>query len=199
MVVALTFSRDGDARLMLAYARGDADAFERLYRKHKGGLFRFFLRQCGNQALAEELFQDVWVRVINAREQYEAKANFTTWIYRIAHNILVDHYRKPVEEPLPEAEIPASRRDDPEVIVSGQEKLARYRSMLRALPDDQREVFLLKEEGGMSLMEIAGITGENFETVKSRLRYAVSKLKQALSETEREPESNDGQRQTHTL
>jgi RNA polymerase sigma-70 factor (ECF subfamily) len=188
--------QDTDARLMLAYARGDTVAFEQLYLKHKNGLFRFFLRQCGNQALAEELYQDVWVRVIDARLRYEAKAKFSTWLYRIAHNILTDHYRKPVEEALSEdTEIPASRTDNPETILSGQEKLARYRAMIQALPDEQREVFLLKEEAGMSLEDIARITGENFETVKSRLRYAAGKLKQALEE----PEYHDGQRQPQAV
>lgn len=177
--------RDPDAQLMLAYARGDAAAFETLYLKYKDPLYRFFLRQCGNRALAEELYQDVWVRVIDARERYEARAKFGTWLYRIAHNILTDHYRRPVEEELPEPEvIPPSRVDDPEVIVGGQEKLARYRAMLRSLPDEQREAFLLKEEAGMSLEDIARITGENFETIKSRLRYATGKLKRALEEPE---------------
>jgi RNA polymerase sigma-70 factor (ECF subfamily) len=188
--------QDKDAQLMLAYARGDADAFEQLYLKHKDGLFRFFLRQCGNQALAEELYQDVWVRVIDARLRYETKAKFSTWLFRIAHNILTDHYRKPVEEALPgETEVPASWTDNPETILSGQEKLARYRAMIQALPDEQREVFLLKEEAGMSLEDIARITGENFETVKSRLRYAAGKLKQALEE----PEYHDGQRQPQAV
>jgi len=187
---------DSDAKLMLAYARGDASAFEKLYLKHKDALFRFFLRQCGNQALAEELYQDVWVRVIDARSRYEAKARFTTWLYRIAHNILTDYYRKPVEEDLPETgTVPSSSIDNPEAIVSGQEKLARYRTMIQTLPDEQREVFLLKEEAGLSLQEIAEITGENFETLKSRLRYAVGKLKQALEE----PEQHDGQRQPQAV
>lgn len=174
---------------MLAYARGDVAAFETLYRQYKDEMYRFFLRQCGNRALAEELYQDVWVRVINARERYEAQARFATWLYRIAHNILTDHYRKPVEDALEEeGEQPSGRPDNPEAIVSGQEKLARYRAMIRTLPDAQREVFLLKEEAGLSLHDIARTTGESFETVKSRLRYAAGKLRQALEE----PEDHDG-------
>ena len=188
--------RDPDAKRMLAYARGDAAAFETLYRKHKDPLFRFFLRQCGNRALAEELFQDTWVRVIDARDRFEAKAKFSTWLYHIAHNLLVDHYRRPTEDPLPELELePPGRADNPETIVGGQEKLARFRAMIRALPDEQREVFLLKVEAGMSLGDIARITGENFETVKSRLRYAAGKLKQALEE----PEAHEGQRQPQAV
>lgn len=187
---------DKDAHLMQAYALGDADAFEQLYLKYKDELYRFFLRQCGNQALAEELYQDVWVRIIDARQRYEAKAKFSTWLYHIAHNILIDHYRKPVEEELPEGDtIPSNRPDNPETIISGQEKLARYRAMIRTLPDEQREVFLLKEEAGLSIEEITQITGENFETVKSRMRYALKKLKQALEE----PDHHDGQQRTQAI
>jgi RNA polymerase sigma-70 factor (ECF subfamily) len=181
---------------MLAYGRGDAKAFEQLYVKYKDPLYRFFLRQCGNRALAEELYQGVWVRVIDARQRYAVKAKFSTWLYRIAHNILTDHYRKPVEEALPEADaVPSSRADDPETVLGGQEKLARYQAMLRALPDEQREVFLLKEEASMSLEDIAATTGENLETIKSRLRYAVGKLKQALAE----PEEDERQRRPQAV
>jgi RNA polymerase sigma-70 factor (ECF subfamily) len=189
-------NKDIDAQLMLNYARGENDAFEQLYVKYKDELFRFFLRQCGNQALAEELYQDVWVRIIDARQRYEPKAKFRTWLYHIAHNILIDHYRKPTEEEQPEIdEVPSARPDNPEAIISGQEKLDRYRAMIRTLPDEQREVFLLKEESGMSLQDITQITGDNFETVKSRLRYAVNKLKQALEE----PESHDGRQRTQAV
>lgn len=94
-LVSIQKINDKDSQLMRAYAKGDSAAFEVLYRKHKDALYRFFLRQCGNQSRAEELYQDVWLRVINARDSYEHKAKFTTWLYRIAHNILIDHFRKP--------------------------------------------------------------------------------------------------------
>lgn len=178
---------DKDGQLMQAYAKGDSSAFEELYRKHKDPLYRFFLRQCGNQALAEELYQEVWLRVIKARENYELKAKFTTWLYRIAHNILVDHFRKPQTETDEETDaenIPDNAANDPEVILSGQEKIECFRVQLRVqlkkLPKEQSEVFLLKEEAGLSLEEIALTVGESKETVKSRLRYAVKKLRQSL-------------------
>ena len=79
---------------MLAYGGGDAGAFETLYVRHRGGLFRFVLRAVKDRGVAEELFQEVWVRVIEARERYAPKARFTTWLYTIAHNLLVDHWRK---------------------------------------------------------------------------------------------------------
>src|SRR4051812_44708757 len=83
----------GDEDLMLRYCAGDAAAFETLYRRHRGAIYRYVLRQCGNAASADELFQDVWLRVVNARIGYEATAKFTTWVYRIAHNRLMDFFR----------------------------------------------------------------------------------------------------------
>jgi len=78
---------------MLAYAAGDAAAFETLYARHKGGLYRYVLRQCANAGIAEELFQDVWMNVLRARASYVPSAKFTTWLYRIAHNRVIDHWR----------------------------------------------------------------------------------------------------------
>ncbi len=186
-LVSFQKTADKDAQLMLAYAGGDSRAFEVLYQKHKDALFRFFLRQCGNRALAEELYQEVWLRVIRVRESYQQTAKFTTWLYRIAHNILIDHYRKPQTETEEDAEtesIPDNAANDPEVILSGQEKIERFRIQLQNLPREQFEVFVLKEESGLSIEEIALTVGENKEAVKSRLRYAVKKLRQAFQEEE---------------
>ena len=84
-------ARDED--LMLAYAAGDAAAFDALYARHKGGLYRYVLRQCTHAGVAEELFQDVWMNVLRARASYVPSARFATWLYRIAHNRLIDHWR----------------------------------------------------------------------------------------------------------
>ena len=178
-LVSFQKTTDKDAQLMLAYAKGDSSAFESLYLMHKDALYRYFLRQCGNQSLAEELYQEVWIRVIKARDSYEQKAKFTTWLYRIAHNILVDQFRKPQAEEDDETEAD-NAANDPEVIFSGQEKIERFRVHLTNLPKEQLEVFLLKEEAGLSLEEIALTVGESKEAVKSRLRYAIKKLRQAL-------------------
>src|SRR5258706_8285412 len=86
-------SAASDEELMLAYAGGDAGAFEALYAKHKGALFRFVLRSMKARGEAEEVFQDVWMRVIEARTRYTPTAKFTTWLYTIAHHRLVDHWR----------------------------------------------------------------------------------------------------------
>ena len=84
---------DSDEKLMLCYKNGDADAFEILYRRHRNPLFRYLYRQVGNRSLTEELFQDVWMNLIRARERYKARAKFATLLYKIARNRVVDHYR----------------------------------------------------------------------------------------------------------
>ena len=83
-----------DEELMLAYRDGDAGAFDTLYRRHKGPVYRYMLRQCRDAGVADELFQDVWMNLIRARESYTVQAKFTTYIYTMAHNRLIDHYRK---------------------------------------------------------------------------------------------------------
>lgn len=177
-------STDKHGQLMLAYAAGDMAAFATLYGYYKGPLYRFFLRQCGSGAIAEELYQELWMRVINHRADYQHKARFSTWIYHIAQNLIVDHFRKHIPEQR-EVELDELEGDpacDPAEQYSSQEKVSRFLGMLKGLPDEQRQVFLLKEEAGLSLDEIAQLTGQSFETVKSRLRYAVKKLRQAIAE-----------------
>lgn len=178
----------GDEQLMLAYREGDAGAFEELYRRHKGGLYRFVLRSVRDRALAEELYQEIWMRAIEARGRYEVQAKFTTWLYTIAHNRLVDHWRKrglklvSLDQDEDAVEPPATPSYEPEKILEGKQSLARFARALAALPPAQREAFLLHQEAEMSVAEIAGATGTNEEAAKSRLRYAVSKLKEALGD-----------------
>jgi RNA polymerase sigma-70 factor (ECF subfamily) len=183
-LVDFVTSTDKHGQLMLAYAGGDMAAFETLYSHYKGPLYRFFLRQCGSSALAEELYQELWLRVINHRSHYQHKARFSTWIYHIAQNLLVDHFRKhaPEQQETELDELEGDPYSDPSEHYSSQEKVTRFLGMLRSLPDEQRQVFLLKEEAGLSLDEIAQVTGHPFEAVKSRLRYAVKKLRQAIEE-----------------
>ncbi len=202
-----------DTKLMTRYAVGDVASFEALYARHKGPLYRYFARQCGDADTADELFQDVWLRIIKARERYEPKARFTTYMYQIAHNCLVDHYRKsgkaltsgtgePAEAAAPD---PVTEQIDPafasgrwslvewesdaadpapgpEAALSGAQRAERLRSALDTLPMEQREAFLLHEEAEMGLAEIAAVTGANAETVKSRLRYALKKLRTSLGD-----------------
>lgn len=175
---------DREGQLMLAYAAGDTAAFTELYAHYKGQLYRFFLRQCGNRGVAEELYQELWIRVINNRAGYQHKARFSTWLYHIAHNLLRDQFRKrefQVSDEEPDT-LPGDAASDPALQYSSQERIARFLVLLHALPDEQRQVFLLKEEAGLSLEEISQVTGASFETVKSRLRYAVKKLRQVVED-----------------
>jgi len=171
-----------DEELMLAYSRGDARAFEELYGRHKGALYRFVLRSVKAAGEAEELAQEIWMRIIGARATYEPTAKFTTWLYSIAHNRLVDHWRrKELRIALAEAEDgPAAGSDaDPALQAQANQVLARFAKALADLPHVQREAFLLHEEAGLSALEIAAVTLSEPEAVKSRLRYAFAKLKAA--------------------
>jgi RNA polymerase sigma-70 factor (ECF subfamily) len=172
-----------DEQLMLAYRGGDARAFETLYARHRARLFRFVLRSIKVRALAEELYQEVWVRVIEARASYKPSARFTTWLYTIAHNRLVDHWRRGGLSlvSLDDYDAPSSM-PDPAHHAEAREALGRFAEALERLPPAQREAFLLHEEAGLTVAEIAAATGSNEEAAKSRLRYAMAKLKAAVAD-----------------
>ena len=182
----------GDEGLMLSYAAGDAAAFEALYARHKGGVYRYLVRHCGNAGTADELFQDVWMNVIRVRASYTPTAKFTTWLYRIAHNRLIDHWRATGRVELVSAgvdddddpldAIPGPRNDEPDVRAGAREIGECIKRALAALPAAQREAFLLHQEGGLELSEIAELTGTGIETVKSRIRYAQAKLRVELGD-----------------
>ncbi|MCB1714116.1 MAG: RNA polymerase sigma factor [Candidatus Competibacteraceae bacterium] len=179
-----------DEHLMLRYRDGDTRAFELLYTRHKGSLYRYLLRQCSDAAVAEELFQDIWLKVINARSRYTVKAKFSTYLYHLAHNRLIDHYRTQQGRGIPASytdseqidpeQLASSETQQPENISLRQQQAEHLLNALAELPEAQRETFLLKAEGGLSLDEIATATAVNRETAKSRLRYAVSRLKTLL-------------------
>lgn len=176
----------GDDALMQAWVAGDVAAFETLYRRHRDKLYRFLVRQLRNGALAEEVFQDIWQRVIAARADWKPDAMFTTWLYRIAHNRLADHWRAAQHRPPPpeDADLRTARivdPDSPERQRSEFEQRRQLQLALEALPDEQREVVLLRLEQELTLEEIGEITGVGRETVKSRLRYAMDKLRTLLN------------------
>jgi RNA polymerase sigma-70 factor (ECF subfamily) len=177
-----------DTALMLRYRDGDARAFEILYGRHKGALYRYLQRLCRDPDIANDLFQEVWGKVIASRERYEPRAQFNTFLFRVAHNCAVDYFRRAgrqhlgrmddvdeLEEGLPDASIP-----QPDAQVSESEVRASFKQALEQLPEEQREAFLLYEETGLSLEEIGNITGVAMETAKSRLRYALRKLRAAM-------------------
>ena len=175
-----------DEELMQSYSAGNAAAFERLYKRHKGPLFRYLLRQIRHNESVEEIYQDVWVQLIRHRKNYRPNAKFKTYLFHIAHNKLIDYYRSknrgiPLSYTSPD---PDRQFDDPKEgpmhSVARRQMVEQILSALDNLPEAQREAWLLKEEGGLTASEIADATGVSVEAAKSRLRYAVGKLRQEL-------------------
>ncbi|WP_455203439.1 sigma-70 family RNA polymerase sigma factor [Kaarinaea lacus] len=185
--VICVYEQLSNEELMSSYASGDAEAFAILYQRNKAPLYRYILRQTRQQAIADELSQDVWTNIIKARKNYTARAKFTTYLFQIAHNRLVDYWRKTSHR------LDTIQEEDDcdyhdEAAIEPQQQLARDQiaqqllQLLQALPLEQREVFVLKEESGLSLEQIAQVTNVNTETAKSRLRYAMAKLREGLKE-----------------
>lgn len=174
-----------DSALMLRYGDGDLAAFETLYRRHNDAVYRYLLRLCQHRATAEDVFQDVWSKIIKARTSYRPTAKFSTFLYRVAHNCFIDHVRRNKRHQHAAALAPeqhADPADSPETETERALARQRLNAALRELPEEQRDVFLLREEAGLSLEQIAAITDTNRETTKSRLRYAVNKLREAIDE-----------------
>lgn len=176
-----------DEALMLAYQRGDADAFECLYHRHKDGLFAFLYQHCGRQAVVEELAQEAWMAVINAASQYEAQGYFKTWLYQIGHNRLVDFWRRKDNQHDNLDNVPEqAATEEPGLDDETQQQLM---AAIGELPGEQRDALLLQEQG-FSLAEIAKITSSGEETIKSRLRYARKQLREKLSDANDVPEEH---------
>lgn len=184
-----------DETLMRAYGDGDARAFEELYARHRAATYRYFLRHsAGDAASADELHQDLWLKVIGARARYQAQAKFSTWLYTLARHRMVDHWRSrhgttlaslEDEATVAQAEesVAAARNgsDDPLHASIDAQARGRLFAALADVPPLQRDAFLLHVEGGLSLEEIAGLTAASGET-KSRLRYAYRRLRAALED-----------------
>jgi RNA polymerase sigma-70 factor (ECF subfamily) len=180
-----THATDTDEALMHAWQSGDAAAFDRLYERHRGGVFRYFLRQCGDRGRAEELHHDVWLKIIGARDGWRPAARFTTWLYTVARNRLIDYWRAAAPARLVALDDDAHAADagwDPASASVSMQTGARIIAALGTLPEAQRDAFLLHVEGGLALAEIAALTGAPAETVKSRLRYAYARLRDVLGD-----------------
>jgi len=174
-----------DSALMLRFKDGDVDAFETLYRRHNDPLYRYLLRLCRHRDNADDIFQEVWGKIIKAADRYRPTAKFTTFLYKVAHNCFIDHIRRNKRHTHPgniEPDSQADPGDLPDILAERSLARERLEIALADLPDEQRDVFLLHEEAGLSLDQIAAITGSNRETSKSRLRYAVRKLRIAIDE-----------------
>lgn len=174
---------DSDEDLMLRYANGQAAAFDVLYGRYRLRLLRYLVRLTGQTAVAEELYQDTWSRVIDARIRYQPSARFAAWLFRIAHHLAIDHLRR--SRPTVSADevliaFPGLPEDDPALALDQSQQMQRLSDLVDALPEEQRSVLLLRAEGDLTLEEIASSVGTGRETIKSRLRYALAKLREGL-------------------
>jgi RNA polymerase sigma factor (sigma-70 family) len=186
-------SATSDEVLMTRYAAGDVTGFDQLYERHELPLWRYILRHCGNRATAEELMQEVWFAVAREAAQFHPDARFTSWLYKIARNRVIDRHRitrahlsldgaaggseVPLADTLADADSPSPLQQTQQM-QQGQAILA----ALERLPPEQREAFVLQAEAGLTVEQIASITGTSFETAKSRLRYARDRLRNLLRE-----------------
>ena len=188
----MTEGVNSDEALMLRYSAGDVRAFEALYLRHEMKVWRYIYRSVCNQATADELMQDVWFAVAQAARRYQPTARFTTWLFTLARHRMIDRHRRAephhnhermhehgercIDQLAAEASCEPSQQAE-----SIQHTDALIKAVER-LPAEQREAFLMQAEGELSIEEISAATGVSAETVKSRLRYARSKLKQILQE-----------------
>jgi RNA polymerase sigma-70 factor, ECF subfamily len=179
-----------DTALMLRYRDGDVRAFEILYERHKAPLYRYLRRTCHSPEVTDDVFQEVWSKVIASRGRYEVRAQFNTFLFRIAHNCAIDHFRRTGrrqesgaqgDDQLAE-QVGAAEHERPDAALAESQLRSDFRRALDELPPEQRDVFILYEETGLSLEDIGKITGVAMETAKSRLRYALAKLRGALEQ-----------------
>ncbi|MEE4174763.1 MAG: sigma-70 family RNA polymerase sigma factor [Xanthomonadales bacterium] len=171
---------DSDETLMLAYAQGDAKAFEVLYGRYRQSLYGYFLRHVSDEPTANDLYQGCWEKVIRGRKRYRERSPFRAWLFHIAHNHLVDHYRaQRSTAPLPDSLAEESTREPPAQLAEDDRSMA-FRAALAELPQEQREALSLRLDAGLSQEEVARVTGVGKETVKSRLRYGIRKLREVL-------------------
>ncbi len=189
---------DSDEGLMLRYQKGDVRAFEILLGRHRRPVFNFILRYVGEPAQAEDLLQEVFLRVIKGAESYQKQAKLTTWLYTIARNLCVDASRRGKHRKAYSLDVPmdtdagkdgatlldvvADKAPGTDRKVMSKELHGRLHAAIGSLSEDQREVFLMREFLDMPFREIAEVVGCPENTVKSRMRYALEKLREELEE-----------------
>src|SRR5689334_7383194 len=187
---------DADEDLMVLYQRGEVRAFEVLLSRHRKPVYNFILRFIGDRETAEDLLQEAFMRVIKGAEAYKRQAKFTTWLYTIARNLCVDQTRRRKHRKHASPDAPMGTEDDSgtllDVVPSGEmasdrksvnkQLYQRLQGAIGALSEEQREVFLMREFLDMPFKQIADVVGVPENTVKSRMRYALEKLRLDLDE-----------------
>jgi len=194
-----------DEELLGAYQNGDTEAFKTLFGRYRGPLFNFLLRRVRDRGRAEELYQDSWTRVIERCAEFRGDAKFSTWLYTIARNACIDHQRKMKfrgHASLDETQRGASHSMvervanpglGPDELVAGEALGHRIARAVEELPEEQREVFLLRQLQGMAFKEVAEVVGVPVNTVKSRMRYALERLQQGLGDLQEQPGKGAGE------
>jgi len=189
---------ESDERLMLRFQKGEVRAFEELVRRHRNPVFSFLLRLTGDRGRAEDLCQETFLRVVRAAEGWEPRALFRTWLYAVARNQAQDEARRRAfRRTEPDADAGAagaSEAPGPEEAAAGALLRPKLEAALAALPEEQREVFLLREHAGLRFPEIAEVTGVSENTVKSRMRYALEALREKLEAMGVTPEAGGAAR-----
>lgn len=186
-----------DEELLRRFDDGDATAFEELVRRYERPLYNFILRSVRRRERADELLQDVFMKVVQRSSDFKGNSKFSTWLYTIARNLCIDHSRKMVFRRHKSLDAPgrsgpgdegptlldrtagAAETDRAAIAKNLQSRIA---AAVDELPDDQREVFLLRQVEGLAFKEIASILDVPENTVKSRMRYALERLQRGLSE-----------------
>ncbi len=181
-----------DQELVQAYIKGDQSAIEILINRHRSKVYTYILLTIKNQPLAEDLFQETFIKVIQSLRggKYRDNGRFLSWVIRIAHNLIIDHFRK-------EKQMNSVSNDDSEVDLFNSKKLsdsnieelivnsqirAEIRTLINELPNDQREVVLLRHYGDLSFKEIAEQTDVSINTALGRMRYALINLRKLIKE-----------------
>ena len=183
-----------DQELVQAYIKGDQSAIESLITRHRSKVYTYIVLTIKNQQLAEDLFQETFIKVIQSLRggKYKDNGRFLSWVIRIAHNLIIDHFRKEkqmnsVSNDDTEVDLFNSRKfsdkNIEEIIVSSQIR-SELRTLINELPSDQREVVLLRHYGELSFKEIADQTGVSINTALGRMRYALINLRKMINERE---------------
>ena len=181
-----------DYELILRFIKGEQSCFEHLINRHKNKVFAYISLYIRDQSLAEDIFQDTFLKVIQSVKagKYSDSGKFVSWVMRIAHNLIIDHFRRikqmnTISNDNYESDIFNSKRfaeDNIEDDMIKRQIQKDIRKMISHLPDDQREVVILRHYAGLSFKEIADITDVSINTALGRMRYALINLRKTLEE-----------------
>ncbi len=196
------WEKKSDEDLMASYLDGDVRAFEEILSRHRRGVYAFILRFAHNRDTAEELLQDVFMRVVDKAETFEKRSKFTTWLYTITRNLCIDHLRKmrhrkatSLDQPMAAGDSEGmtlldkigSDRPLPDNSAHSKKLGELIAAAVEKLSPEQREVFVLREQSGLAFNEIASVVDAPLNTVKSRMRYALENLRANLQSMGVEP------------